>query len=198
MKEEGGQIPARRNFKWTSTESISDLIIDFVEKFLLRGHNWTMLTWYFWLHFCDWSNLCVNTRTGTEIFVYDIFAADCLPPPQSVVGSSDQTRTISLELTPTWVARTVILSSGEQSPCVPASLDIIWSKTSFVQLNSTSLLCPVLSAACSFHHCCCCQLGSKPVFTHECLSKIGLVLLVLFLIKCISGTRPKWKRNHDH
>ena len=51
-------------------------------------------------------------------------------------------------------------------------------KTSFVQLNSTCLLCLVLSAACSFHHCCCCcQLGSKPVFTHECLSKIGLVTL---------------------
>ena len=32
-------------------------------------------------------------------------------------------------------------------------------KTSFVQLNSTTLLCLVLSAACSFHHCCCCQLG---------------------------------------
>ena len=44
-------------------------------------------------------------------------------------------------------------------------------------LPSTSLLFPVLSAACSFHHCCCCQLGSKPVFTHECLSKIGLVTL---------------------
>ena len=50
-------------------------------------------------------------------------------------------------------------------------------KTSFVQLNSTCLLCLVLSAACSFHHCCCCQLGSKPVITHECLSKIGLVTL---------------------
>ena len=50
-------------------------------------------------------------------------------------------------------------------------------KTSFVQLNSTSLLFLVLSAACSFHHCCCCQLGSNPVFTHECLSKIGFVTL---------------------
>ena len=50
-------------------------------------------------------------------------------------------------------------------------------KTSFIQLNSTSLLFPVLSAVCSFHHCCCCQLSSKPVFTYECLSKIGLVTL---------------------
>ena len=58
-------------------------------------------------------------------------------------------------------------------------------KTSFVQLNSTSLLFLDLSAACSFHHCCCCQLGSKPVFTHECLSKIGLVTLKYF-----SVTRP--------
>ena len=54
---------------------------------------------------------------------------------------------------------------------------IIIYKTSFVQLNSTSRIVLVLSAACSFHHCCCCQLGSKPVFTHECLSKIGLVTL---------------------
>ena len=56
-------------------------------------------------------------------------------------------------------------------------LIIIIIKTSFVQLNSTSQIVLVLSAACSFHHCCCCQLGSKPVFTHECLSKIGLVTL---------------------
>ena len=54
---------------------------------------------------------------------------------------------------------------------------LVLIKTSFVQLNSTSLSCLVLSAACSFHYCCCCQLGSKPVFTHECLSKIGLVTL---------------------
>ena len=34
-------------------------------------------------------------------------------------------------------------------------------KTSFVQLNSTSRIVLVLSAACSFHHCCCCQLAQR-------------------------------------
>ena len=59
----------------------------------------------------------------------------------------------------------------------PQYSETLYPKTSFVQLNSTSSLFLVLSAACSFHHCCCCQLGSKPVFTHECLSKIELVTL---------------------
>ena len=97
---------------------------------------------------------------------------------------------------------TIINKYENESGSIDLKVVIIF-KTSFVQLNSTSLLCLVFSAACSFHHCYCCQLGSKPVFTHECLSKIGLVtlkydsqnqfrlvfahpisvLLVLFLIK---------------
>ena len=49
----------------------------------------------------------------------------------------------------------------------PRTANLISIKTSFVQLNSTSLLFPFLSAASSFHQCCCCQLSSKPVFGCE-------------------------------